>query len=282
MIREIRKITNPNLDFTKLKEQHISIQLSLDGFSFCIYNKRAKEITALTTFEFESKQTVTDRQHLELIKQLFEQEPLLQPAYADVSITHCNKLVSPVPKPLFDKEQLGSYLKYTVKLLENDYITYDDIANTDMVNVYIPFVNVNNFLIDKYDVFTYKHSSTVLIETLLKAYKNCEGTFCFVNVLYTHFEIVVLVDKQLKLFNSIDFNTKEDFIYHLLFTAEQLSLNPEEFSLVLLGDIEKESDLYTIAYQYIRNISFYEPDKRPVNAEKYGSKHAHFTLLSSL
>ena len=57
------------------------------------------------------------------------------------------------------------------------------------------------------------------------------------------------------MYNTFDYTTKEDFIYYLLFTAEQLGLNPEEFPLVLLGNVTKEDELFKIAYTYIRNVS---------------------------
>jgi hypothetical protein len=44
-----------------------------------------------------------------------------------------------------------------------------------------------------------------------------------------HFEIIVIQNQKLLLFNSFDYQTPEDFIYYVLFTAEQLSLNPKTF-----------------------------------------------------
>jgi Protein of unknown function (DUF3822) len=65
----------------------------------------------------------------------------------------------------------------------------------------------------------------------------------------------VVENQKLLLFNSFDYQTKEDFIYYILFTAEQLQLNPETFKLQLLGEISEESDLFKIAFKYIRNVS---------------------------
>jgi hypothetical protein len=42
-----------------------------------------------------------------------------------------------------------------------------------------------------------------------------------------HFEI--LLSKSEVIINSFDYQTPEDFIYYVLFTAEQLSLNPKTF-----------------------------------------------------
>jgi len=120
-----------------------------------------------------------------------------------------------------------------------------------------------------------------LIEKLVNQYKNFDDDFCFVNVTGSSFEIVVTKNKKLELYNCFDFKTKEDFIYYILFTAEQLNLNPEEFELILLGDIEKESELYTILYQYIRNIKFYYPTKTHAILEGVSS-HSHFSLLNQI
>jgi len=280
MIKEIIKITNKNVDFLNLQENHLSIQLSLDGFSFCVYNKIQKKLGAFAVYEFQNE-SISPYKYLELVTQLYNDEILLQVKYNSVSVSHSNNLVTQVPKPFFDKNNLSNYLQHTVKVLENDYIAYDEVSSSEIINVYIPFVNINNFLLDTYGTFIYKHSSTILIEKLLNNYKNFEGDFCFVNVSNNNFEIIVLKNKKLELFNSFTFNTKEDFIYYILFTAEQLNLNPEEFNLVLLGDIEKESELYTILYQYIRNINFYKPNNyHPLLNDI--SLHSHFTLLNQL
>ena len=278
MIKEIKKLVNNELDSLNLEDNSLSIQLSLDGFSFCVYHKTQHKIGTFGLYEFDNS-TGSPYKQLECIKELFDREKLLQLNYKSVFVTHFNNLVTQVPKPLFNKNKLASYLHYTVKVLENDFIAYDELNNSEIINVYIPFVNVNNFLLDTYESFDYKHSSTVLIENLLNQYKNSEGSFCFVNVTGHHFEIVVIKNKKLELFNFFSFNTKEDFIYYILFTAEQLNLNPEEFELILMGDIEKESELYDIVYQYIRNVKFYVPDNAAFQLNEMPS-HSNFTLLN--
>jgi hypothetical protein len=278
MIKEIKNLKNNSIDFKNLEENHLSIQLSLDGFSFCIYNIPSTKIAVFAKFEFTNSNP-TPFDHLKLVEQLFTQEELLKINYKSVSVTHFNNLITQVPLPFFDKKNLKNYLQNTVKVLDNDYVTFDEINNSEIVNVYIPFVNINNFLLDNYGTFIFKHSSTVLIETLLNQYKNSEEDYCFVNVFNFNFEIVLLKNKKFELYNNFTFRTKEDFIYYILFTAEQLNLNPEEFKLVLLGDVEKESELYTILYQYIRNIEFYKPEKLNLTVNGI-SKHANFTVLN--
>jgi hypothetical protein len=44
-----------------------------------------------------------------------------------------------------------------------------------------------------------------------------------------HFENYCYPKSEVVIFNSFDYQTPEDFIYYVLFTAEQLSLNPKTF-----------------------------------------------------
>ena len=78
----------------------------------------------------------------------------------------------------------------------------------------------------------------------------------FVHIQKEHFEIVVVKNRKLILYNTFTYTTKEDFIYYILFTAEQLALDPDTFPLYLLGDIDKENAFYDILYTYVRNVFF--------------------------
>ena len=275
------KIINKSIDFINLNESHLSIQLSLDGFSFCIINKDSNQINTIKYFSFPNN-SPTPQEHLKNVEQLFESEEQLQKRYHSVNITHVNDLSTLVPKPLFDKKHLNNYIKYSSKTYKNDYIVYDEIDNHDIINVYIPFVNINNFFLERFGSFEYKHFSTILIKNLLNTYKFSEHPHMFVNLDNNHFEIVVIANNKLILYNSFNYQTKEDFIYYILFTAEQLELNPEKFELVLLGNISKENEYFKIAYKYIRNISLLE------NRSKYAfdsdinevTRRKHFTLIN--
>ncbi|MBE9489718.1 MAG: DUF3822 family protein, partial [Bacteroidetes bacterium] len=257
MVEKIIQINNNSKDLNNLNESHLSIQLSLDGFSFCIINKTLNEVTALYSYTFPNN-SPTPEKHLENVVEVFKKEKLLNHRYHTVNITHVNELSTLVPKAFFVPEQIKSYIKYSSKVYKNDYIVHDPLVNHDMMNVYVPFVNINNFLLEKFGAFEYKHFSTVLVENLMNTYKFSERPHIFVHICDEHFEIVIIANSKLLLYNSFKYKTKEDFIYYVLFNAEQLKLDPEKFELIFSGDADKESELYKIAYTFIRNISLIE------------------------
>ena len=278
ILKEI-KITTNNL--TNLEDSHLSIQFSLDGFSFCIFNKDSKTYTALYDYTFQELNN-TPQKLLDNISSIFKKEELLQKKYDSVNVSHINDLSSLVPKSLFNEEKLKDYVSYNTKVFKYDYFVFDEIINHDIINVYIPYVNINNFLIDKFGGFDFKHYSHILIENLLSIYKYSLVPHMFAYVHNNNFDLVVIADKKLQLYNTFTFSSKEDFIYYILFTAEQLKMNPEKFELILLGSVEKNDELYDLAYKYIRNVNLLENRSKYLYDQAFSEndKRTYFTLLN--
>ncbi len=274
------KVKNRSIDLNNLYETHLSIQLSLNGFSFCVLDKTYDLVQKLVHHPFEDA-AAGPEDLLARIQSIFEKETLLQQKYGSVNVSHVNELSSLVPKPFFDESKLKDYIRYSSKTFDNDYIVWDEIENHDLINVYIPFVNVNNFLLERFGSFEYKHFSTVLITNLLSTYRYSEHPHIFIHLDRSRMYVVAISNNKLQLYNSFSFKTREDFLYYLLFAAEQLGMDPEDFELVLSGDIDKNSELYDIAYTYVRKTGLIE------NRFKYefdtsvseSLKRKHMTLI---
>jgi len=269
---------NSNTTLINIKDSRLSIQFNLDGFSFCITNNTTKEVVYFSEYLFEEKQ-ITPENLLQKIEEIFKTDEYLQKDFSSVLVIHQNSLFTIVPNIYFSENKLSEYLNFNIKTLATDFIAFDDIKVINAKNVYIPYVNINNYLFHNFGDFEYKHHLTVFIETIL-AISNSDEKKVYVNVSKNSIDIVVIKDKQLELSNSFNFQTKEDFIYHILFTFEQLKLDVEEVKLYFTGAIELESEIYTITYQYIRNIFFLESNNS-IFSKLDASKHSNYTLFNS-
>ena len=276
-----RKVIKKNSNITTLKtiiENKLSIQFNLDGFSFSVYNIISKKEVYFHEYEFKNSQ-VTPENLLLKIKDIFNTDTQLQNDFSSVIVIHQNNLSVLVPNRYFNKKELASYLNFNIKKLTIDYIAFDHLEGLESKNIYIPYVNINNYLFQNFGEFDYKHHSTVLIEKLLNSTNNIEKTM-FVNVSKTSLDIVVLENNQLILFNTFSYNTKEDFIYYILFVAEQLNLNVNEFSLHFTGKVNLEDAIYKITYKYIKNLYFLESNNT-LFSELNIAPHSNFILLGS-
>ncbi|PQJ73574.1 hypothetical protein BTO14_09980 [Polaribacter butkevichii] len=270
--------TNSTITLEHSKDTKLSIQFNLDGFSFCITNTTTKETIYFSEYVFNEKQ-VTPENLLKKIEEIFKTDTHLQKDFSSVLVVHQNNLFTLVPTPYFSEDKLSEYLNFNIKTLATDFIAFDDIENCNAKNVYVPYVNINNYLFQNFGEFEYKHHLTILIEKLILK-NNSDEKKVFINVSKNNFDIVVLQNKQLEFSNSFYFDTKEDFIYYILFTFEQLKLDVEKTPLSFIGNIEKTSEIYKITYQYIRNVSFLESNNKIFNQLDV-SKHSNYILLSS-
>lgn len=261
--------------------KELSIQVSLNGLSFCIINSASKQIELFKEITFDLK-TTPEKIQIELDQYMLS-EKIHDKGIQKVNVLHKNELSTFVPKPLFTKNNLPDYLKYNVKILDNDFIAFEEIQNTDLINVYVPYTNVNNYIFDHFGEFEYKHFSSVLVETLLNKSQKSDDAVMYLNVSKGYFEIVVIKNRQLLLYNTFHFLSKEDFIYYILFTVEQLALNPELFKLYLLGEIKEGDELYDIIYIYIRHIEFGSNFNvfETTDGMKLPAKHKALILLNS-
>ena len=268
------------MDIGEKKNKKLSIQVSLTGLSFCCFDTLNNTVTSFKEVHFDTFHKATKNE--DLLANAFKDYPELKESYDEILVIHNNNLSTFVPEPLFDENFLGSYLQYNTKVFETDFFAFDEIPNYQMNAVYIPYVNINNFFIDQFGTFDYKHSNSILVSKLLDASKNKADKKMFVHINTGHFEIIVVQNQKLILFNSFDYNTPEDFLYYILFTAEQLNLNPENFTLELIGNIDTESDYFKIAYQYIRNVSLIDvEDLRWNNYFSEAENRNHFILFNS-
>ena len=278
MTKQIKTLIKSKENFSNLNHCDLSIQLSLDGFSFCISKQHSNEIICLEQYTFEKKPS-NPFEHLKATELLIQTIPVLQLSFSKVSVCHTNSLASLVPISIFDKEQLSSYLDYNIRVLADDFITYDEIKHTDIVNVYVPFVNFNNFILEKYGSFNYKHTATVFIQSVLKYAKNTSDNQVYVALEHGTMEIIVLKNNSLQLYNSFEITCKEDFIYYILFTTEQLQLNPEVFELVLMGTISEKDAYFQLCKTYVRHLQLIDLSNVQQPLLDMATKQANFNLI---
>lgn len=269
-----------NTSITQKVYKKLILKTSLQSLSFCTIDTLQQQIISFNEYDF-GVLPKTNRVEDHLWKVFLDDKELTK-TYDEVVVLHENTLNTFVPKVLFDEEFKGSYLQYNTKVFETDFFTFDTIENFDMVNVYVPYVNINNYLIDQFGTFTYKHASSVLVSKILEHSKIEPKETMYIHLNQHTFEIVVVENQKLLLFNTFEYKTAEDFIYYLLFTAEQLRMNPETFQLKLLGSVTEIDTLYQKAFQFVRNVSLMDVTAfQKNNAFLTSDNRKHFILFNS-
>ena len=274
--------TTKNTDLQKSNSESfkkLSIQISLNGLSFFVLDTISQKVIKADSVDFKTE--TTPYLLKKELKNILEKHQLETLFFSNISVIHKNDMFALVPKSLFEQQELPNYLKFNTKLLANDQIAYDELRNHEIVSVYVPFTNINNFVFDLFGEFDFTHNSTVILQSLFNQ-KIGSKPVCYCHVTKHSFELVVFDQKKLLLFNQFQYKTKEDFLYYILFTYEQLHLDVETVKLKLFGTIEEDDEIYTICYKYIKKVTVFELTTNMIDIESINNDSIDLTLLSSL
>jgi hypothetical protein len=263
-------------NISKNIHNRLSVQVSLTGLSFLVKDLDTEEILYFTEKNVGSSATAEEL--LLEIDTIISENDILQLKFDEVIILYSNNVYTTVPSSLFDETKASEYLKFNSKILSNDFISFDKIESNNMVVVYIPYVNINNYFFERFGSFQYYHSISVFLMDVLHSAKHSLGPKMFLNIQEEQVDVIILEAGKLLLCNSFLFKTSEDFIYYVLFCLEQLILNPDTIPLILSGTIEKEDSNYEMLYTYIRNISFIEDTNISSNQSATEVYHKNYLL----
>jgi hypothetical protein len=246
----------------------------LTGLSFLITSETATEAIYFSEINFAIPSTPEEL--LLDLEKAFTNMPELQSNFTEVKVIYATDLYTVVPASLFDESKASEYLKFNAKILANDFIASDVVQNHQMVVVYVPFININNFFFERFGTFEYYHSVTILLKKILDIEKHGLHSKMYLNINKQYVDCIAVKDGSLTLCNTYHFKTKEDFIYYILFAFEQLQLNPETTKTVVLGAITIDDNNYAMLYTYIRYISLFEGSTN-ISIDKMPA-HQHFIL----
>jgi hypothetical protein len=239
---DLKALHTENLD--------LSIQLSLDGFSFYIADKAKRELLFFKEVGFHKKKH-SPQELLEALDRLLRQEGLLNRSYKSVQLIHVNNLFSVVPDEFFDESHLKSYLQYSIKLFDSDYITFDSFEGIEAKAVYLPFVNINNYFFAQFGEFEFFHGSQLLIDHLIKI--NQEKTI-FLEVNLRGIELIITNHGKLEFYNHFDTRTEEDILYYILFSLEQLGIKADKSNLLVSGFVNSDTPLLHLLGEYFQEV----------------------------
>ena len=237
------------------KNYRLSILVSQDGFSFCIFDATRNKYSALEAYDLQD--AFTADLLATMLETIIPASEWLSHHYQQVKIIWDNDRKTLIPNPLFRPGEEKEYLRFNHPLAEEDIVRHDRLPNLDAVNIYSIPQRILSLLEKYFPGACVNHASSALIENLVISNKNRdESKMIFVNVKKNDFDIAVFDGRKLLFFNSFPYQTKEDFAYYLIYVIEQLGMNPEKVEMKLSGEILKISDIYDITYKYVREVSF--------------------------
>ncbi|MFC2096458.1 DUF3822 family protein [Bacteroidota bacterium] len=244
------------LDINLTQSYFLSIQVSVNGLSFCILDPVREKYIAFSNINFQ-KDLVLDDLYNVLEDHLHKNE-LLSKKYKHVKLIWLSHKNTLIPNVYFKKENLKKYFEFNQKLEDLDEIHFNKLKYIDAYSIFTVPNQVANIFIKQFPKISFYNQQAPFIEnTFLKYHSDSKKVF--VNINYGFIDLIIIEKGKLLLYNNFAYKTDTDIIYFVLYVFDQFKLNTQDTELILSGHINKESKLYSKLNEFIGHIKFDKP-----------------------
>jgi hypothetical protein len=129
-----------------------------------------------------------------------------------------------------------------------------DILKGDAKFLFAKVDPVASWLTSKFPLAVHTHMGAAMIDELSEAGIAGSNTLA-VNIITESIDILHITDEgSLKIFNSYEYKTYQDYIYYVLLVADELMLDREKTQVYLMGEVSADSKLYEMTQRYFGHV----------------------------
>jgi hypothetical protein len=254
---------------------HLSMLIDSDLFMYAVFSGDYTELLELGNIgadENAKLMSTADR-----IKFLVSNYRISEKKYENVQIAVLNRHFNILPDAFSVKDNSKELLNFT--LGEQVKNTFTHHFNNLSFN-YVFDSELLHLLEKTFKNASFRHAGAVAANLLFnnRSLKNCD---VFLNLNAGVFELLAKKDNALIYYNVFEYENKEDVLYYLLFMMEQFEISAEVAKIIVAGQMEASSEIYSEIKRFVKNVGFavHHPELRRSDDMKLPD-HFYFTLLN--
>ena len=249
-------IESSNFNTALASNYHLSIEIGIKYFAYCLLN------TGNLTYEYARRYSISSvKKNASEISEIISNDDVIKNEFSSQSIAFVNFPSTLVPSEIYRKENAQTFLEFNTKVIGE--VISEEIASQEAHLIYCVPKNLLKIVHNFFPHAKQKSQENILIQQYNKLNNERNKAYAYLN--NNKVVISIFKGKKLILNNTFEYFTKEDLLYFLLFSFEQLNLSTKGTELVLFGDIEIEDEYFYLLYQYVEEI-------------KLGNRPHHFTF----
>lgn len=265
----------------------LCIEVDERRIRFCIIKEENMECIWLEDYNFEKALSQEDL--FEKLKRIFTGHLLWSSHHwKNVRITINSHPFCLIPRAVFDKESVNSYLEFALghPVPANHRVLYHELLVVNAYNVFsIPNLwydwMLNHF--QNSSITFYHLTSPLIIGSLVSHAEYEEVRIASVFFEKDYFTLIITEGTQLILCNRFQFSQPQEIVYIILFTLNQVNIHQEEVSVLVYGEISMASNLFEELSRFFPNLKL---GSRP-STLKYNTQcseipgHRYFGLFNT-
>ncbi|MBN1926775.1 MAG: DUF3822 family protein [Prolixibacteraceae bacterium] len=231
------RFIDDSFDSTNCFKYSLSIQCSLNGFSFLITDHTLKKHLVLSEYRFNA---VTAFQFANEANKIILDEPLLKQAYQKINIGwNCTREML-CPVSITDKNKLPLIYNSTFEASREDHVIFNELPGNEMLLAFAFPKHLKNFFEDHFPACRLFSNSAALLMGLQSP--QIKPDMLIVNKDYYDTAITVVQNNKITFLNHFYTKTDTDCLYYILYAARQFMFTPTT-RVEITGRIEQKSEL---------------------------------------
>jgi len=249
-------ITEPEFEINNTSKYRLSIQVSLNGFSFSIIDIDKNKLLALQ----KSPATISSDNFLgSRFTEWSSQQELFKNNFAETRLLFNTEKITLVPAEIYIKENQDDIFRLIFGKQSGNSLKEIFIEDIPGHVIFTLPIELEEAFKNTFSNYFLLHPVAVLNSKI----QSSDGTDKKILALYfekNYFFLLFYVDKKLQMINSFIFTHINDVIFYILSVLKQQETSKVEVKLFLAGDINSDDELHKNLEKYFADINFFIPD----------------------
>jgi hypothetical protein len=268
-----------SFDTKHAADYHLSVQIGLDGFSYCILDTRINKYLIFRHIPLSvgKAQFLTRK-----VEGIFEQDEKLGASYKEISITFSTNKVTLIPGEFSKSAEAQKIAQMINEVGRTESLHTDEIKGFGYQLISSYPKELMATLHHKYTDFAFRHKSVPLIQLTVPQRDENKNTLV-INFEKKYVRMIAFKGSQISLYNSFYFKNEPDFLYYTLNIWQNLLFDPDRDEILIGGFVADDSGYIRLLKKYVTNIRF----MKPLEGFNYGNlftkvqKHQFISLLNN-
>ena len=239
------------LDLNLTQSYYLSIQVNLNGLSFCIYSPVQNKYIALV---HKNIKQLEFNDYLNFIEKEISENEFLQNSFKSVRLIWVSNKNILIPEHLFSKENIKSHFEFVQKIDEYDELHYRNINIINTVSIFTIPYQVANIFANEFKNIKFYNQQDPFLNHIYNKYTGLGKLF--VNVNKEFIDVAVIENGSLLLYNNFLYKSEMDIVYFVMNVYNKYQNDSGLTDVVLSGFIDKKSDSYLKLKEFIPHIKF--------------------------
>lgn len=247
-------LKDARFDDTLSNRYELVLNIASNKFVAVIYDSFENRFVCL--YEISMGEYLSFEETKQLLES-FISEQFKRILFKKTTVLYVTSKTTLVPDAVFDAAQIKTFFEFNHFKEEDESIEYSFIRNGAMYMLYSIPQWIKDVVLQKIPNANFAPHFCSIIDSILLLNKNKTTlSKVYINIEQDFFDVMVINNGNLLLFNSFAYSNSKDFMYFLMNVYEQLKLNPEVNPITCMGLISIDSEIIDQARQFVRNINF--------------------------